>query len=130
MVARAGDEPATRGELVSACVENREKSYECKEPFIEAMIDLRASKSGRTPSPEERAQMKAKGIEEITEDGSGPLAPRQAKCAAMIDGMTRQHRKVTRTHLAAFDRCYAQTDCNQRVACMIPVLAELMFFKK
>jgi hypothetical protein len=118
-----------RDEMIAACVENREKSYECKDPFIDAMIDLRLSRLGKTLSPGERNAMKSKGLEEITEDGSGPLAPRQAKCAAMVDHLGKKQRKVANAKLDALKGCYAETDCKRRVECMMPIMAELMFPK-
>jgi hypothetical protein len=130
--ARAEGAGVSRDEKIAGCVKNREKSFECKDPFIEAMIDLRASRGGKPPTGDQRAKMKAKGLEEIEADGSGPLAPRQAKCAAMVDKMDQTHNgdAVTKTHLDALDKCYAEQDCPKRVACMMPILGELMFTKK
>jgi hypothetical protein len=130
--ARAESAGVSRDEKIAACVKNREKSFECKDPFIEAMIDLRASHGGKPPTGEQRAKMKAKGLEEIAADGAGPLAPRQAKCAAMVDNMDKAtdqtHRSdaVAKAQLEALDKCYAEQDCPKRVACMMPILGELM----
>jgi hypothetical protein len=121
------DDRASRDEEIAACVENRERSFECKDPFIDAMIDLRLSRSGKKVTAEERAAMKAKGLEEIAEDGAGPLRPRQGKCAAMVDRLTKKGRRtITRAKLAAFKPCYGETDCTKRVSCMMPLLADLM----
>jgi hypothetical protein len=130
-VARAAgdDQPLTEEEMISACVENREKSYECKEPFIDAMIDLRTKQAGKTLTPDERAKMKAKGLEEIAEDGAGPLEPRRAKCAAMTNKM-KKGPKVQHATLNNLRRCYAEQDCTKRIACMMPIMAELMAPKK
>jgi len=119
----------SRGELIAGCVESREKSFECKDPFIDAMIDLRLSRSGKTVTTEEREKMKAQGMAEITEDGSGPLPPRRAKCAALVDQMTSAGRSIRPSIHADLKACYKKTDCRQRVHCMMPLFAELMFGK-
>lgn len=123
--------PIPRDEAIASCVKNREKAYECKEQFIDAMIDMRMrhmpqlAKAGSTP--EGRAELKQIGLREITEDGSGDLAPRQAKCGEMFD-----HMKATpaREQLDAMAACEAKTDCGERVACMVPLMEKMMFGKK
>jgi hypothetical protein len=108
-------------------VEMREKAFECKEPFIDAMIDLRMSKAGRKLTPAERAEMKVIGLREIAEDGSGPRPPREAKCEAMIK---ERPGKTDRAALSALRDCYAESDCGKRIACMMPIVEALTFPKK
>ncbi len=117
--------PLTRSEAVEACVKNREKSYECREPFIDAMIELRLRKAGKQVPPAQRAKMRELGLREIAEDGSGPLEPRRAKCEAMVAKMG-EGAKMPRSVNDQLEGCYAQTDCQARVACMMPIMEALM----
>jgi hypothetical protein len=117
----------TRDEMIDSCVENREKGFACKEPFIDAMIELRTTRGGMKVRPEDKAKMRAKGLQEIEEDGAGPLAPRRAKCAKMIDGMRRDAGEAAKAQIAALHACHVEPDCQKAVACMMPLIAEIMF---
>lgn len=128
--AATADKPASRDEAVAACVKNREQAFACKEPFIDAMIDMRLRATGKTVPPEQKTKMREKGLAELAEDGSGPLAPRRAKCESVVDGMSERGTNVEPGTLARLDQCYAKKDCKARVACMMPILESFMFPKK
>jgi RNA polymerase sigma factor (sigma-70 family) len=127
--ASEGNATLTRSESVHACVRNREMSYECREPFIDAMMDLRLRKAGKTITPEERAKMRQVGLREIAEDGSGPLEPRKVKCEAMLDKMG-SGAGIPRAVHEQLEACYARTDCQARIDCMMPIMERLMFRKR
>jgi hypothetical protein len=62
-------DPALVEEGVSWCVQMREKVFECKEAFADTNSMINSAPAER------RKALRAKFMEEITADGSGPLAP-------------------------------------------------------
>jgi hypothetical protein len=130
VAAAAEDKRLSRGEMIDGCVKMREKAFECKEAFIDAMIDLRAKYQKRIAraiaTPEGRAKVKEIGIKEITEDGSGELAPRQKKCAQKA----RKQRRMPRAAVAPMEACYEKADCAAKISCMMPIMERMMFGKR
>jgi len=126
VAAWAKGETLSRKEMIGGCVRLREKAYECKEAFIDAMIDLRRKvqkRIARAAATEEgRAKLREIGLREITEDGSGDLAPRRRRCASVV----RKSRPVERAAAQAFEACYAKNDCGERIACLMPLMKKRM----
>lgn len=127
--AKAAAPALSRDEMIDGCVKGREKDFECKEDFIDAMIALRSKHQPEIKKAvdADAAGTRAQGIKEITEDGSGEIAPRKAKCAEMVDHMTaagKSYGKAQRTELEA---CWTKKDCKARIACEMPLLEKMMF---
>lgn len=110
----------TDDEAINLCVETREKIFECKEAFAEAFVNH------HQPPAAERAAMKAKAVEEIVADGSGPVAPRRQVCA----DMARKGKRPTAGMLQALKKgvaeCSAKASCDQRVACLMPLIRPMV----
>jgi hypothetical protein len=104
---------------VNLCVEMREKIFECKEEFADAFVDHH-----NVPAAQ-KAAMKARALEEITGDGSGPLEPRRQACAE-----TKKVAPIPADKLAAMKQglatCAAAADCKARVACLMPLIRPML----
>jgi RNA polymerase sigma-70 factor (ECF subfamily) len=107
-------------EGVNWCVEMREKVFECKEAFADANPMI-----SNAPA-DKRQALRAKFLEEITADGSGPLSPRQEKCRAMSGKLATANPDEARAKLDGMKKllafCAAKEDCAARVECMSPFL--------
>ena len=113
--AYAEDKATTEG-AVNLCVEMREKIFECKEDFAEAFV------AHHNPKPEQRQAMKAKALEEITADGSGPLEPRRQVCAETMKSGTAPPADKIREFRQVLADCAAKPGCPARVACLMPLI--------
>jgi hypothetical protein len=118
-------ETVGRDEHVAGCVTMLEKSYQCREIFIDAMMRLRASHHSPDIPQDQWAAAREIGLRELAEEGSGPLEERRARCAANVDGG--QMPRITRADADQMNACLAKTSCDERVACMMPVLERTMF---
>jgi RNA polymerase sigma-70 factor (ECF subfamily) len=122
--ARADD--ATLEEtVISACVEMNEKSYECRDEFVDATLELRLGHSGTTVTPEQRAKMREKAMRDLTERATGPLERRRAWCKKLLDQMGPRAKQGASEKRSTLKACYAETDCKTRVACIMPIIAEI-----
>ena len=114
MVAAAQDDkPLSRDENIAFCVEFRERTVVCKEEYSHLFVSMVPPS---TP-PEQKERMRQKALKEMEEDGTGPLEPRRAKCAASVDhgfGFTQGEVKAGRA-------CMDEKDCKKAVACMQPL---------
>jgi hypothetical protein len=110
LVAGADDRkvPLTRREAINACVEVREKIFECRESFAEDAV--------KKSPPAQRAEARRKRLEEIDAEGSGPIEPRQVKCGAMYDESPPE--ESVRGLVRLFKECAAEKDCNRRKDCI------------
>jgi hypothetical protein len=105
---------------INLCVEMRERIYQCRDEFAEAFVNH------HSPPPERRAALKAKALEEITADGSGPLEPRRQVCADMAKrGMKPPSDKLPELRKALAE-CSAKSDCQARVDCLMPVIKPMV----
>ena len=113
-------------EQIDACVQSREQAQSCKDPFIDAMIELRARHqpaiADAIKTPDGKRQVRETGLRELAADGGGPLAERRKKCEAAVAHMT-----MPRPDLDALKSCYAKPDCATKVACIMPILEKNMF---
>jgi hypothetical protein len=127
--AKVAAPPLTRDEMVDGCVKGREKDFECKEEFIDAMIALRSKHQPEIKKAvdADAAGTRAVGIKEITEDGSGELAPRKAKCEEMVDHMTAAGKSYGKAQKTELEACWTKKDCKARIACEMPLLEKMMF---
>jgi RNA polymerase sigma factor (sigma-70 family) len=112
--------------VVNACLEMHEKMYECRDPFLDTMLDLHLSRAGHKVTPEQRAKMREHALRDLTETATGPLERRQARCKSMVEKMGERHKKVAESKGSSLKACYAEQDCQARVACMRPILEELL----
>jgi RNA polymerase sigma-70 factor (ECF subfamily) len=124
--AEGAQDAALESSVVGACVELHEKMNECRDLFVDTMLDLHLAKAGQKVTPEQRAKMREKLVRDLTEMGTGPLEPRQARCKVMVEKMGEHHRKVAESRGSSLKACYSQPDCQARLACMKPILEELL----
>jgi RNA polymerase sigma factor (sigma-70 family) len=122
LMAAAQAQAALSDEAVGWCVELREKIFACKDEFAEAYV------ARRSPPPERQMALVAKALEEITEEGSGPLGPRREKCRQWVSQRLDKEPVGDRDgKLAAAKKmvgfCAAKEDCKSRVECLLPFLA-------
>ena len=123
---KAGPGAVTQAQLVDSCVKNREEALACKDPFIDAMIEMRArhqppiAEAIKTPAGKQ--QTRETGLKELAADGGGPAAERRSKCEAVAG-----HMQMSRADMDALTACYTKADCAAKVACMIPILERGMF---
>ena len=115
LVAAAQDEkPLTRDENIAFCVEFRERTVVCKEELSHMFANMMPPS---TP-PEQKERVRQKALKEIEEDGTGPVEPRRAKCAASVDhGFS-----FTQSEVKAGRACLDEKDCKKSVACMQPLV--------
>jgi hypothetical protein len=114
--------PVTRDEYVDTCVRNRESAYECRRVYVDAEIDARRREDPNPGPPltaEQRKQLRARGIEEITAAGSGPIGPRREQCELKYEEARKQQALPTTDDRAAMLSCFKQHDCAARVRCQI-----------
>jgi hypothetical protein len=128
--AAASDPTPARATWVRACVIAREHDLECKEPFIDQMIALRSKYQPRIKEAVQKdpAGVRAIGLRELAEDGTGPVTAREQKCAAAYDEHAASGAPPRTSD--ALDACFALSDCTQRLACEMPLLEKLMFGEK
>ena len=110
---------------VAACVEMNEKSYECREEFVDAFLELRLSHAEKQPTDAERAKMRDKAMRDLVDRGSGPMERKRAICQRMISQMGARAREGVRSHHPSLQSCYSQNDCKQRVACIMPIIGRI-----
>jgi RNA polymerase sigma factor (sigma-70 family) len=122
--AEAAQDAALEQAVVDACVELHERMYECRDPYIDAMIDLHLG--GKRISPEEKAKLREHLMQGLTETATGPLEKRQARCKSMLSQAGERHRKVAEARWPSLRACYKEQDCQARVACMKPIFEELL----
>jgi hypothetical protein len=108
------------GEAIKLCVETREKIFECKEQFAEAFVNH------HRPPAAERAAMKAKALEEIIADGSGPLGPRRQVCADMAAQGKRPPADKLQELKKGLAECTAKASCDARAACLMPLIRPMV----
>jgi hypothetical protein len=113
------DDTAQIEEGINLCVEMREKIFECKEEFADAFVDH------HNPPANQRTAMRAKAIEEITNDGSGPIEPRRKACAESARG-GRPGADKMQALKQGLATCAATADCKARVACLMPLIRPLV----
>jgi hypothetical protein len=108
---------------VTACIKFNEKSYECREEFVDAFLDQHLSQSKQKVTPEQRAKQREKDMRELTERGSGPPERKRAVCQQMIAHLGIG--EAVQSQSSSLNSCYAKPDCKERVACMMPIIAEI-----
>jgi hypothetical protein len=99
-------------EGVAFCVKMREQIYACREDFADAFVAM------RNPPLEERAKLRKRALEEIAADGSGPLPPRQQKCARMGHSLAAMGPETLASSHKKLSACGAIKDCKKRVSCI------------
>jgi hypothetical protein len=106
--------PLSRDDAIAFCVEFRERTVVCKEELSYVFADMMPAGT----SAENKEKVRQKALKEIEEDGTGPLEPRRAKCAAHVDrGLT-----FTQGDVKSGRACMAEKDCKKAVACIQPLL--------
>jgi RNA polymerase sigma factor (sigma-70 family) len=127
----AGADGATQGaaleqSVIAACLELHEKGYECRDVFVDVMLDMHLAKSGRKVTPAERAKLRERAMAEAVDNGKASLERRQERCKVMVGQMGEKPKKTAESRTPKLKACYAEQDCKARVACMAPIIEELM----
>jgi hypothetical protein len=107
---------------VAACVEMNEKSYECREEFADAFVEMRVKHAKQPPTPQERAKLREKGLRDLELRGSGSTERKRAICEKMIGQMGVRAKQSVQEHHPSLQACYAKDDCKQRIACIMPII--------
>ena len=114
--------PLGAEEATAMCVKLHEQGAQCLEPFANLLLELRAKYDPRfaqalaTPGTREEIQQAVR--QETLADGTGPLEQRTQRCTEYaVNGPP-----VPASDPQMLERCYALSDCTERVACMRPVL--------
>src|SRR5262245_46049540 len=104
--ARAGDasKPLPRDQAIATCVAYKEKAVACKEELADFF-------AGFAPA-DQRPRFREKALQEIVAEGTGPLAPRQDKCAKDVEKSP-----LTEADRAAMETCSAVKDCHAAIEC-------------
>jgi RNA polymerase sigma factor (sigma-70 family) len=110
---------------IAACVEMNEKSYECREEFVDAFVELRAGHSRKPMTAEEQAKMRDKAMRDLVERGSGPMERKRAVCEKLIGQMGPRALQGVKTHHPTLQSCYTRNDCKERVACIMPIIGRI-----
>jgi hypothetical protein len=113
--AQAGDaRNQSRDESIALCLQAKEVTLACKEALADHFAALAPA--------DRRERLRAKALQEIIEEGSGPLDRRQAKCALDHD-RGKPLGRLTPADLAAVRGCEKKNpDCKARVACWMAVV--------
>lgn len=115
VAASDGSRTLTPAEATDFCVELRERSVACKE----VLADIRVS---RVP-PEKREGSRRMILEEIDEDGTGPLEARRSKCATDLKNPGAMWiASLTTADVAAMRSCQVEKDCKNGIACWMNVV--------
>ena len=115
------NQPLGREDAIAACVSFKEKVLVCKEELADHFAAM--------APVERRAAIRAKALEEIVREGSGPLEPRQAKCAKDVDRKKKGKPPFglfSTGDLSALEACDKQEDCKARIACGMKAMAAAM----
>lgn len=120
-VAAASDEYLSLDDATALCVHLHEEMVSCAPELMDLIIDLRRrydpSWPANHPTPESEAEAKIVGIEELKDEGTGPIEPRRERCRGYA-----QAPKTPRDVPATLDPCFKITDCTQKVECTRPVM--------
>jgi hypothetical protein len=111
-VSAASDKPLPADQAVAACVEFKEKAVACKEVLADYFASFAPA--------EKRQRLREKAMQEIVAEGTGPLEPRQAKCA---ESQARQ--PYTEAEATALRACAAKTDCQAQLDCAKPLMSKM-----
>jgi hypothetical protein len=106
------------------CVRLHEEVVPCAGEFIDLNIELRTrffpDFAREAAEPRRKAEMRRIGIDEVMQDGAGPLEPRRQRCAKYAE----QGPPSPRAAVQLMEGCYARSACADKVECMRPVLEE------
>jgi RNA polymerase sigma factor (sigma-70 family) len=122
---QAAEDQKLEEAVIAACLELHEKIYECREAFADATIDLRAAHGRKPVPPQERARVREKQIKEAVEMKAAPMERKRALCQHMMSRVGPLGREGVERHQTTLRSCYTKADCKERVACIMPVLAEV-----
>jgi hypothetical protein len=120
-VSAEADEYLSLEDATALCVHLHEEMVSCAPELMDLIIELRRrydpSWPVDHPSPDSEAEAKAVGIEELKNEGTGPLEPRQELCR----GYARSP-KTPRAVPATLEPCFKISECKQKVECTRPVM--------
>jgi hypothetical protein len=106
--------------VIDACLQVQEKTFECKEVFVDAMLDHHVKKSGASLTPEERAKMREARLKDIVAGVSGTVERRRGVCKKLIDRMGERAKEEAKG--SSLKTCLAEPDCQARTRCLMPII--------
>jgi len=107
--------PLPREEAIAFCVEQREWiAQKCLDDYADLMVE-------RTP-PENRATAREEWKKKLIDGGTGPLQPRQEKCAAELDKKAQLASISNYVARDAIRACQKDSDCKTAIACAKKVM--------
>jgi RNA polymerase sigma factor (sigma-70 family) len=123
--ASAAEDDALEDAVVAGCLAMQEKSYECKDAFVEATLDGQLAKAGGSLTADQRAQVHAARIEVKEREMARPLEVRRAGCKEMVEKMEPRAKDVADAKQSSLTACYARADCDERARCFVAVIDEV-----
>jgi RNA polymerase sigma factor (sigma-70 family) len=109
----------TPEQTIDFCIEMREEMLACKE----VVVDVRSS---RVPA-DKREGTRRMILQEVTEDGSGPLEARRARCAADLKSPKAAWiSHITQADAGTIRACKSQQDCKLRMACWMNAIQPIV----
>lgn len=108
------------------CVRFRERAHHCRaalvDPWVRARAQSRPDVAKMLQSPEGYAELRATALAEFEADGSGPLAPRRARCAAVAERLPDSLRGYT----VEMETCAMEDGCAAWAKCVVPVFEQML----
>jgi RNA polymerase sigma-70 factor (ECF subfamily) len=115
----ADSKTLTPEETIDFCIEMREEMLACKD----VVADVRSS---RVPA-DKRESTRRVILQEVMEDGSGPLEARKAKCAVELKSPKAAWiSHITKADAGTIRACKAQQDCKLRMACWMNAIQPIV----
>ena len=124
-LASAAGEVALEDAIINGCLEMQQRSFECKDAFVDAILELQLEKTGGSLTPAQRAQVREVRLQVADKGMAVPLEQRREGCKSFVDQLEPPTRNVAYWKTRPLNACYAEQNCNARVQCMVAVLKEV-----
>jgi RNA polymerase sigma factor (sigma-70 family) len=124
-LAAAADEAALEAEVISACLEMQERAFECKDAFVDTVLDHQLALTGDHLTPAERLPVREARLRVYKQEAERPLDQRRAGCKSFIDRLDRPTRAVAKIHSRPLRSCLASAECSARATCAVSVFADI-----
>jgi RNA polymerase sigma factor (sigma-70 family) len=121
----AGNEAALEDAVIAGCLEMAERSHECKDAFVDAILDRQLEKSGTTLTAAARAAVREARLRVYENGVTGPLEYRRERCRQTIEAMDPHAKTVAHAKQRPLRACYAEPDCTVRARCFVDVLDQI-----
>ena len=121
----ASEESAFEADVISVCLEMQERAFECRDAFVDTLLDHQLAQTGGHLTPAERAAVREARLRVYERDVERPLDQRRAGCQSFMDRLDRPTREVAKVHHRPLRGCLAVADCNARASCVVSALADI-----